>query len=182
METQESKKSDYVAYEYLSVNVNKEFAPIYTDCYENLGWQNIISLDNENIIIIRGKEQMVNLRFRRARKIKNRSMLVSLQKKCENALRKINKLEKSKETGAMIASLTIGATGLSFLIGGIFSFLSSKTAMVVVSFLLACIGFVFPYYTYKKMRISRDLKVAPLIEEQYDLIYEVCEQARILLA
>lgn len=33
-----SETKDFVAYEYLSLNVKSEREPLYIDCYENFGW------------------------------------------------------------------------------------------------------------------------------------------------
>ncbi len=182
MEMQENIKSDYVAYEYLSVDVKKNFELIYTDCYENLGWQAISSSESENVLINHGIGSMVNLKLKRARKIKNRSMLLSLQRKCEGALSKIDRLETSKESNAVIISLSIGIAGLGFLMGAVFGFLAGKLLLATVLVLLGCIGFAFPFSIYKKIKIKQESKVALLIEEQYDLIYSFCEQAKKLLA
>lgn len=182
MEMQENKKSDYVAYEYLSVDVKKELEPIYTDCYENLGWQAIYGPEQENLLINQVIGIMVNIKFRRARKIKNRSMLLSLQRKCEGALHKIDKMEKSKELNAMIISLSTGIAGLGFCTGAVFGLMAGEILLAIVLVLLGCIGFAFPLTIYKKIRIKQEAKVASLIEEQYDLIYGLCEQAKNLLA
>jgi len=181
-EIQGNKNLGYVAYEYLSVNVKKDLEPIYTDCYENLGWQNIFNPETDNMIIHRGVDILVNLKFKRDRKMKNRSMLLSFQKKCEGALSKISKLEKSKETGAMIGSFTTGIIGLGLITGAIFGFLADKTLLAIVLALPGCMSWAFAFPVYKKIRSNQEAKVASLIEEQYDLVYDVCEQARKLLA
>ena len=182
METQKSKKSDYVAYEYLTVRVKKEMEPFYTDCYENLGWECIYTPENEVSEFRSGNVIMMDVKFKRDRKIKNRSMLFSLQKKCETALRKIDQLERSKEIPSLIVALIIGIAGLGFLAIAVFSFLNGNVFIGVLSASIGCIGCVLPYYFYKKIRIEREVKLAPLVEEQYDMVYKTCEQARNLLA
>lgn len=182
METQENEKSNYVAYEFLTVDVKKDFELIYTDCYENLGWQSIYNSESENLQINPGLDLTVNLKFKRDRKIKNRSMLVSLQKKCEGALKKIDKLEKSKEFEAMIVSLSTGIAGLLSLTGAVFSFLTGETGLTIVLTLFAFVGFAFPLYFYKRIKADQELKVGTLIQEQYDIIYDVCERAKNLIA
>ena len=33
-----SETKDFVAYEYLSLDVDSDKEPLYIDCYENFGW------------------------------------------------------------------------------------------------------------------------------------------------
>lgn len=182
METKENKKSDYVAYEFLTVDVKKDFELIYADCYENLGWHSINNSESDSVIKNPGLDFMVKLKFKRDRRIKNRSMLVSLQKKCEGALKRIDKLEKSKESEAMIVSLSSGIAGLLTLAGAVYIFLAGEIVFSIVLVLLSLVGFAFPLYFYKKIKSDQEYKVASLIEEQYDIIYNVCERAKSLIA
>jgi hypothetical protein len=41
---------------------------------------------------------------------------------------------------------------------------------------------VVPYFSFVKLKNKRAEKIAPLLEQQYDSIYEVCEKAHGLLA
>lgn len=182
MEAEENKKSDYVAYEYLTVQIRKEMEPLYTDCYENFGWIDMNNSNNKTLNVNAGNAMMTSLKFKRDRKIKNRSVLFALQKKCENALKKIDQLEKSKEMPALIFALIIGIAGLGSIAGAVFSFLSDKIFIGILAASFGCLGCVLPYYIYKKIRIEKEVKVAPLIEEQYDFVYKTCEQARSLIA
>ncbi|MFC0878762.1 hypothetical protein ACE01N_19360 [Saccharicrinis sp. FJH2] len=181
MEIQKDKKSDYVAYEYLTVQVRKDMEPLYTDCYENFGWIDMNNSNNTTLNVNVDNAMMISLKFKRDRKIKNRSMLFALQRKCENALKKIDQLEKSKEMPALIFALIIGILGLGFIAGAVFSFLSGKIFIGIMAASFGGIGCVLPYYVYKKSRIEKEVKVAPIIEEQYDFVYKTCEQAKGLL-
>lgn len=49
-EIKNSETKDFIAYEYLSINVRSDKEPLYIDCYENIGWMiinNVSSLVEE---------------------------------------------------------------------------------------------------------------------------------------
>ena len=97
-------------------------------------------------------------------------MLVSLQKKSEGALKRIDKLVKSKESEATIVSLSLGIAGLLTLAGAVYFFLAGEIVLPVVLVLLSLIGFAFPLYFFKKIKSDQEFKVVSLIEEQYDIM------------
>ena len=72
--------------------------------YENFGWKTITSsalTDKEDYYINNtgtNGEKLVNIKFKRDRKIKNKDKLNVLQKKCEETFKKIDKLEKESHT------------------------------------------------------------------------------------
>lgn len=45
----------------------------------------------------------------------------------------------------------------------------------------AFIGWILPYFAYKKVKEEKTKKVTPYIEEKYDEIYEICEKGHSLL-
>ena len=92
-----SETKDFVAYEYMSINVRADKEPLYVDCYENFGWElinNTALVDSEDYYInnsINGSRQ-INLKFKRDRKIKNKLELMKLQRKMESSLEEICRL------------------------------------------------------------------------------------------
>jgi hypothetical protein len=79
----ESSESNFVAYEYVSVPVKQTIETLYIDCYKSFGWileNSVLNITDLNSVI---------LKFKRDRRIKNRSEVVELQRKCENALTSI---------------------------------------------------------------------------------------------
>jgi hypothetical protein len=44
------------------------------------------------------------------------------------------------------------------------------------------LGWLFPYFCYTGVKAKQVQKVSPLIDAQYDTVYDVCEKAHALLA
>lgn len=173
-EEKEHNSNRFVAYEYARVTAGFDAAPLYSDCYKSFGW---IPVENREIGI-----GSVVMKFKRDRGIKNRLDLNGLQKRCENALASIEQLENSKTKRASITALSVGIAGLSFVAGATFSYLGGLIALCVI---FAVIGFpicALPYFLYKNIRKKQTAQINPLIDEQYDIVYNACEQANSLLA
>ena len=81
----EDKKK--IQYEYLSINVKSKLEPMVMDTYENFGWEIITSsalTDKEDYYINNtgtNGEKLVNIKFKRDRKINNKEKLNVLQNK-----------------------------------------------------------------------------------------------------
>ena len=61
---------------------------------------------------------------------------------------------------------------------------TTQPPYVILCILLAIpgfIGWILPYFVYKKVLGKQIEKVTPLIEEKYDEIYEICEKGNRLL-
>lgn len=171
----EHSESNFVAYERISVPVKRDMAQLYSDCYKCFGWI-MVNLAPGNT-----DYDSVTLNLKRDRRIKNKTKVCEQQKICKNALTSIKRLENSKKSSAMIVALSIGVVGLSLLVGAVFSFLANLTALFIVMALVGFIGCALPYFVYNKVRKNKDIKVNPLIDRQYDIIYETCETASSLL-
>lgn len=162
----------FVMNEYLEVNVKQDLVQLCSDCYHALGW----TIINTNTGI-----GSVTLKLQRNRKVKNRSALCDLQRKCEDAFSSIEKLESSKTTKAMAASLGTGIIGTAFMAGSVFAYLASMIPLCVILAIPAFIGWGLPYSFYKKFLKESTEKANPVIDKNYDVIYEACEKAGQLL-
>ncbi len=175
--TDKNKRSDFVAYEYLSVYVPIEFEPIYSDMYRNFGWI-------DNLTAVSMPETPLNrnqtiLRFKRDRDIPNRSRLALKQRKCEEALKKIERLENLKSAIPFIVTLTVGLTGAALLTVSIFKLLEAKfVAFSLLALLGLSICLIAYFCVYKNIRNKQISKLTPIIEEQYELVYQLGEEAR----
>jgi hypothetical protein len=167
---------NYIGYEYKEVNVDRDKESVYADGYPNFGW----TLENSAAPIF--GLSSVSLRFKRDRKIRNKAELTRLQRQFESNVNEIEKLEQSKTTTAMITAFTIGLIGTACMAGSVFAFLGDMIPMCIVLAVPAFIGWALPYFSFIRLRNKRVEKIAPLIEQQYDSIYEVCEKAHGLLA
>ena len=171
-------EEQFIAYEYKNVTASCDFENLYLDCLPNFGWK----LDgNVPFFSPRGITTTL-LKFKRDRGIKNKEELVRLECQFENCAAMIEKLEKSKESASSIWALTIGITGTAFLAGSVFTYLAGMLPLMVVLAIPGFAGWFFPYFCYREVRARRSKKIAPLIDEQYDALYDVCEQAHELLA
>ena len=171
------KKSDnFIGYEYKEITVDRDMEGVYADAYPNFGWK--LESGAASIFGL----SAVNLKFKRDRKIRNKAELTRLQRQFESNVNEIERLEQSKTTTAFTTAMTVGLIGTAFLAGAVFAFIYAE--MIPLMILLSIPGFIgwaLPYQLYKKIQANRTKKILPLIEKQYDTIYEVCEKAHSLL-
>lgn len=158
--------------EYLQVNVKQNLVHLCSDCYHALGW----TILNTSTGI-----DSVTLKLKRDRKIKNRAALCDLQRKCEDAFTAIEKLEKSKNTKAIGISIGIGILGTAFMAGSVFAYIASMIPLCIILAIPGFMGWGTAYFLYKKFLIESIEKVNPIIDRNYDVIYEACEKASQLL-
>lgn len=167
---------NFVGYEYKEITTTRDMEGVYADGYPSFGWK----LDGITPSAL--GLSTVNLKFKRDRKIRNKAELSRLQRQFEANIAEIGSLEKSKTSSAFITAMTVGLIGTAFLAGATFAFIYAE--MIPLMIILAIPGFIgwfLPYFFYKKNTAKKSSAVAPLIEQQYDAIYEVCEKGHALL-
>ena len=168
---------NYVGYEYLSITVKREMEGAVADGYPNFGWQ----LYGASASAL--GTGTINLKFKRDRKIRNKAELSRLQRQFEAGVEQIESLQHSKTTNAFIIAVTAGLVGTAFLGGATFAYIYGS--MIPLMLVLAVPGFICwlaSYPLYKRVSNRRTNTVAPLIDAQYDAIYQVCEKGHALLA
>lgn len=184
-----SETKDFIAYEYLSINVKSDKEPLYIDCYENFGWiliNNTALVDKEDYYINNSNinnNKLINIKFKRDRRIKNKVKLLSLQRKMEFSLKELEKLERYPSAIGCVYAMIIGVIGTIFLALSVFSITSSNPFNIlgIISGIIGLIGWVLPYFIYRRVRGSKEKEVTSSIEEQYNTIYDSCEQAKKLI-
>ena len=167
----------FVAYEYKTVSLRRDFEPLYLDAYKSFGWE-IADNRGGGVISLEG----VILKLKRDRQIQNRSEVNALQRRFEQAMETIEKLERSKSTKAFSVAITVGLLGTAFMAGATFSFLGGLIFLCVILGLIGFVGWGLGYYFYRSVGKSQALKVEPQIDQQYEKIAELCKQASELLA
>lgn len=189
MDVMENVSGKYVGYEYMEMNADSSKASMYIDGYENFGWKPDKNIrmpyiqNMSNKISLPQKEGMVCLRFKRDRKIINKTELTRLQKNFEDCMNQIEVLEKSRTKMASIVSISTGVIGTVFMAGATFA-VTASPPVIWLCVLLAIPGFagwILPYFFYKAIVSKRTKIVEPLIEEKYDEVYEICEKGSRLL-
>lgn len=185
MEESGAMKKEFVGYEYKEVIGDRSNVSFLLDGYENFGWEadgNISAYYEENKDP--RKQNKVILRLKRNRKMINKMELTRLQRNFESCVREIEMLEKSKTSAATIYALVIAVIGTAFMAGATFA-VTAQPPHMILCILLAIpgfIGWILPYFVYKRVLEKRTEKITPLIEEKYDEIYEICEKGNRLLS
>ena len=170
-----SADNNFIGYEYRDIAVSRDMESLYADGYQNFGW----TLDNASSSFI--GLSSVTMKFKRNRKIRNKAELTRLQRQFDACVNEITAMEKSKETSAFIASMTVGLIGTAFLAGATFSYLGGLIVLCVVLAIPGFIGWILPYFLHNSTYAKKAAKIMPLVEGKYDEIYEICERANNLL-
>lgn len=167
------KKNDWKASnEYLEVLINPKIAQLCRQCYETLGWEIISSTTGINLDI---------LRMKRSKKIKNRVELCKLQRECEDALIKLEQLEKIKNSKEKRTAIMSSLIGVTFLIGTVITYSFNIYFVSIVFAALGIVGWGIAFLLYKRYILKNENKIKQEINESYDIIYQVCEKAKQLV-
>ena len=176
METMEKKQKNFVGYEYKEIAAEGSMASFLLDGYESFGWELDENFTEE------GRSTKA-IRLKRNRKILNKMELTRLQRNFEACVNEIQTMEKNKTSKATIYALVCGIIGTAFMAGSTFA-VTAQPAHIVLCIILGVpglIGWMLPYFLYKKTVGKETEKMTLLIEEKYDEIYEICEKGNKLL-
>lgn len=183
--TTEQHAGEFVAYEYASVRAPRDLESLYQDSYRSFGWtvESTKTADPIRPLPLTPAihPNSVTLNLKRDRRIKNRQIVITLQRRAETALASIARLERSKSSIAMAVAVTIGIVGAAFLAGSIFSM---NGGMLVLSIVLGAVGLLLwlgGFASHIAVKARRTAKVGPLIDREYEVLYETSEQASGLL-
>lgn len=170
------QKKNFVGYEYKEMVTDSSRLSFLLDGYESFGWE-------ENGSLTESVQQRAVLRMKRNRKIVNKVELTRLERNFEACVDEIEKLEKAKTSAAAMYAIMLGVIGTAFMAGSTFA-VTAQPPHYILCILLAVPGFlgwIFPYFLYKKIAGKQKEKILPLIEAKYDEIYEICEKGNKLL-
>ncbi len=176
-------QKDFVGYEYKEVHTEDSRFSFLLDGYENFGWEPDENLPENGKDRNPVSQQKMVLRLKRNRKIVNKMELTRLERNFEACVNEIDKLEKEKTSVATVYALVLGIIGTAFMAGSTFA-VTAQPSNYILCIILAVPGFlgwIFPYFLYKKIVGKQTERVTPLIEEKYDEIYEICEKGNKLL-
>ena len=170
----EHQKNGFVAIEYKEINVRRSMETVYSDAYPSFGWQLEGTTPSLSVAT-------VNLKFKRNRRFPNKSEISRLQREFENQTKQIEKMEISKAIAPSLGAYGIGFVGVAFTVGAVCSYLAKMLPLCIVLSIPALVGWIVPYFAYRKIAQKNDEKVSPIIDQQYDAIFEICEKANELL-
>ena len=197
-----NKQENYIGYEYKSIAVKREAVAIYKDCLTNFGWELIEEHDHSyspqtnvspyHVVTTSGSAaaalsttqptsvDLVDLKFKRDRKVNNKASLDKLERQCEEALAAIDKQENKDDAHTMGISLGTGIVGTVFLGLSISSFVAANIPLGIVFAGLSAAGCAAGFFAFNKNKKSKAAKSEPTIQEQLDVVYSSCEQAHAL--
>ena len=183
MDNAERQQRNFVGYEYKELLTEDSRYSFLLDGYENFGWELDENLPENRVGRNPVSQQKKVLRLKRNRKIANKMELTRLERNFEACVNEIDKLEKEKTSIATVYALVLGMIGTAFMAGSVFA-VTAQPPNYILCIILAVPGFlgwIFPYFLYKKVVGKQTDRVVPLIEEKYDEIYEICEKGNKLL-
>lgn len=185
-----TETKEFIAYEYFSTNVESDKEALYIDCYENFGWTLINNISNNGLVDNEDYyinnyyiNKLINLKFKRDRKIPNKAKIINYQKTCENSLKELSRLEKEPNKKGSIYAVINAIAGTIFITISVFS-ITATTPHIILGTITGIIGLIIwflSYPIYKRIKINLEKTNTSLIEEEYNKIYNSCEQARKLL-
>lgn len=179
----EKEQKKYVGYEYKEIAADRSMVSLLLDGYESFGWEVRDSLPDSSMGGKPGGSGRTVIRLKRDRKILNKAELTRLQRNFEACVSEIQTLEGRKTSAASVCSLITGVLGTAFMAGSTFA-VTAQPPHYILCILLAIPGFlgwIFPYFLYKKIVEKQTEKITPLIEAKYDEIYEICEKGNRIL-
>ena len=168
-------RADFIGYEYKDVTVRRDMEAIYADSFPSFGWQ----IEGTGFTT---SPRNVVLKFKRNRRITNKAELTRLQREFEGHIHELERLEDFKFIVPSAVAYAIGIFGTAFIAGSVFA-MTATLPLLPLSIILAVpgiIGWIVPYFAYLKLKKKKTDIATPVIDRQYDAIYEVCEKASAL--
>jgi len=169
---------EVITYDYKTITVKRQMETMAADAYENLGWEFIGSS------LAGGSIFNVNLSFKRDRKIADKQKLLKLQERIDNTLQHAEALLGKKRTAGMIPALTVGIAGALIFGGGMSMVLTliETVGFVIGGVALGIAGLgvaLLAWPIYKKVRKTTLAKIEPILEDEFNRLADICEEARV---
>lgn len=177
------EQKNFVGYEYKEVTADTTMASFLLDGYENFGWEMDGNLSGYSKAGGLPNQNKVIIRLKRNRKMINKMELTRLQRNFDACVSEIETLEKSKTSKAAMYALILAMIGTAFMAGSTFA-VTAQPPHILLCIVLAIPGFlgwIFPYFLYKRIMGKQTKQLTPLIEEKYNEIYVICEKGNRLL-
>lgn len=177
----EEQGKNFIGYEYKEIVAEIGQASFLLDGYECFGWKldEKLAENRDNPAY----QKKTVLRLKRNRKIINKMELTRLQRNFEACANEIQSLEKAKTSKATIWALIIAFIGTAFMAGATFAVTAPQPHYILMTMLAlpGILGWIFPYFIYRRIVVKQTEKMNVLIEIKYDEIYEICEKGNKLL-
>ncbi len=200
-----NEKKDYTGYEYKQVITDRTMESLWRDSMENFGWM----ADRSEAKIVKrmpfalwimaaplsllpwrpfqkqlsdhASDREVEITFKRDWKISQKQELNQLETRFESSARAIESLEATKGMKASIISSAVGLLGTACLAVSTFAYLAGMTPAFILAAIPGFLGWMIPFFLYRKLKDSREKEIALKIEEQQETIYRLCQSGNELL-
>lgn len=181
MDNAKRQQRNFVGYEYKELLTESNRFSFLLDGYENFGWELDENLPENDRNPAAQQKKM--LRLKRNRKIVNKMELTRLERHFEACVNEIDKLEREKTSVATVYAFVSGIIGTAFISGATFAVTAQPPNYILCTILAVpgFLGWIFPYFLYKKIVGKQTERITPLIEEKYEEIYDICEKGNKLL-
>lgn len=179
----DAPRKSFVGYEYKTVTADMEKISFFMDGYECFGWEPDENLYGSAKAGIPSGQKKQTIRLKRDRRIINKMELTRLQRNFEACINEIETMEKAKTSRATVWALVIACIGTVFMTGGTFAATAQPPHYILMTVLAVpgFLGWILPYFIYRKIAARQTEKMTPLIETKYDEICEICERGNKLL-
>ena len=179
--------NNFIAYEYKEVSVKRASINLYVDCFANFGWKLIEHYKSrapgqsqsavDTGVSHELDSDMIVLKLKRNSRLNNKREINRLENKCEAALADIRRLEDRKSAYTMGTALGAGIVGAGIMAIAIWNLVMGNT---LAGFLIGVVGFgVCGVGFWLNHRMGQKMKqqLEPEIQQRYDDIHNICEEA-----
>lgn len=168
--------NEYRSYEYARISVKDELTQVAIDCYESLGFE---VMDQRTSAPTR----QATLSFRRNRRVASKAQLAKIRRAMDDTMASIASMEAAKTRKASSQSIAIGVIAALVLGVGMCCTMvwTHLMALGIVVGLIGIAGCVFAWTHYRKVREAETLRINPQIDEAYDRLATLCEEAQAVM-
>ena len=171
-------EKDFVTYEYKTVSVKAEEKARTVDLYESFGWESTGESASAGGVL---------LSLRRNRKIPHKQELMRTERKAEEQLEALRRLERAKTSGAQIFALVFGIIAALVLGGGmaLALTLTANVGAFVAGIIIGVAGIALcaaVYPAYRKMCARASQRVLPAIDDGEQKLADLLERGNELLS
>lgn len=168
-------------YDYQEVVTKTHNALFLLYGYEKLGWETVEQHIYSSTQGAYPQQMNVVFRLKRNKKIVNKVELNRLQSNFESCMREIDKMEQTKSTVSVLASVLIGMLGVVGIVAAIMMFFRHWTVVGII-FLALGVGIcLLPLKIYSEVLKRQTEKYIPLIQENYREIDVILEKGSKLI-
>lgn len=141
------------------------------DAYPNFGWS------IEKYSETKQNPGKVILYMKRNRDLINRVEIKRLENKLEACMNEIIKIENQNQLMPTVQACFIGVLGTAAMAGAVFANNMRLLYLMIFFGIIGFVGWILPYFIYKRQYSKKKESGQSLIESEYDAIYSVTKRA-----